>query len=466
MKNQILLFLCIIAFTTSFGQTAPAKSFSAANIGDIKSKCNCYQFNVDQELYPFHPPNTQIPGYSYFWIWGDGSYTDAESPTSIRCFNGPANSSYNVQLELTPRKRPGDPTVSENTTIITEDSCSDTPLNYGDLEIDISRVIKIGKYFYIILETKGCPTGVSNFSLDYDEGSLAYSDHLPSLVSYFDNGTAITFDQTDDAILTHYLKFECLSSAIHGSEVEFLVQKTSLVDSNCNESASLLQTITGGPYDPNILAPSLGRGLTDCDISDKWITYNLQFKNEGSGPTVDSVKVLINLDDRLIKDSFEILEVRNFESVNWTRRLTSTSMSNGDFTLAGNPSSWESAYNSTNIVGVKCYYMKLEGRSAAVESNSYGYVSFKVKVKPNTVLAPGDSLVTNAQVYFDDVAPMPTNLAVTSCSLDDVGPCRGNRDCCCNKCCSKPWYINYIWGLIGAFCGLVLFFWFRNRKKY
>lgn len=465
MKNQILLIVCLFVSVFSYGQSSSSKVVNSTYAGKNSTECNCFEFSVDQSQYPFHPPNTQVPGYSYFWIWGDGSFLDAESPIDTHCFNGPAGMEFDVQLELTPRKRPGDPTATEYASILTQDSCSNSLLVYNGLEIDVTRVLKIGKEFYVILKTQGCPSGVSNFELTYDAGSLIFIDYLPSTVQYFDNGSAIEFDENDDGIVTHFLKFQCLNNVVHGTVVDFNLSRNSYTNPSCNDDVSLQQTITEGPYDPNILAPSLGRGLTDCDISNKWITYSLQFKNEGLGPTRDSVKVLIRLDNRLIRDSFKMLGVRNYENNSWTRRMAATpSLINGDFTIADNPVSWEAVYNSSNIIGLTCHQMRLEGKSATLETNSYGYVSFKVKVKPYTVLEPWDSLVTEAQVYFDTVSPMPTNLAVTSCAISNVGPCIGNDNCCCKNCCQKPWYAKFTWWLIGVLCLLVLVFWIRKKS--
>lgn len=466
MKKHILLILCLAFSGLGYAQ------IQYNQVANLPGECNCYEFTVDQGNYPFYDQTQPAtPGWDYFWIWGDGSHTFATSAITTHCYNG-AIGINSVILELTPRKRPNEISkVYFNEDLNVDGPPCPTPSStINGMNISLSSEPKVGKTFIATIQAKGCDSTTS-FQFVYNEDNLelvktyCHGNHAP-LSSPF------MFSAAAGEVVTHYLKFKVKEEAVEGTEITFLLQTSAAEVENekspnkdksgqCENEFELPALITSGPYDPNILVPSHGKGMSKCVEAGDWITYNLQFKNEGRGATKDMVKVLIDLDSRLDKTTFEILNVRNQQNMAWP-----AGSSDMQFELeTNNFSSWSNSFQkngaiSPDMVGVMCRKMELASIYGA-DSNSIGYVSFRVKVKQGVQMNPGDEIITRSQVYFDDEDPMPTNLAITSCGADSAKCCK--PDCCCAKC-AKPWYKKYGWYILGAFVLAVLFFFLRKRK--
>lgn len=457
MKNQILLILCLVASVFANAQIS-------ANLVQHPEPTVCsgmtYELSYNGPETPPYYANPDLPedGYSYFWYTSDGQTSTLEHPH----FAFGADP-ITVNIMLTPRKKgQGDLKIAytQNLGVLDAATCGDVPA--ANTQIWTDHEPKIGDAVYLVIPLKKC--GGSNFqaSINYDDAVLLN----PRVLGYSDlsvtpqgTGTAnLSFAWLPEQTQTNVVVvFDVSETTQHDDEVKvYLSPPTgSKVGLECNE-VSYSAAAKGGPYDPNYLTPSLGKDLIDCDISAKEITYNLQFQNEGNGPT-KTVKLLINLDPRLDPATFRFVSC----STATVPSVASMQYSNTSSTYF-NTSGTAFDRSLPTVKGVEFSDMVLQAMSTHYD-NSIGYVTFTVRVKNNVILQPGDSMVATTEVYFDNEKPVKTNVAVTSCKKVE-NACSGKEGCKCKKCCTKPWYSRYLWWILGAIV-LLLSLFFYIRKK-
>lgn len=480
MKNQCLLILFLLSAFSAFAQPS---SFTAtpSNPPNSPPDCRCMDFNVPQpgdgENF-FNStvlvPGTEdpMPGYSYFWVWGDGSHSEATSVTTPHCFNG-TEGAFNVSLHYTPRKKPTEQSpgiVSQSISVPPAPTCNSLP-HTGSSRIFTNRELKLGKTFLVVIEAKACSDG-SDFRLVFMPQFFEQPVDLPGGVSLAPASNELLFSQGPSEFKRYYIEFQCLPNSPPGTTIPVdatfnLIrtgQGNGRINKPCNQTLTLVKTITSGPFDPNAISASLGRNLANCAIGGQRIEYVVKFQNEGDDAT-NKVMLRIKLDPKFDETSFRIEGVKNAQDDEWLPASDPGHPAYYFEELLTNPSTHPSLLSGpeSHMKYVKYTQMRLGPLDPEGEYAATGYVKFSVEVAQNESLSPGEELNTCTEVYFNDEIPVKTNDAITSCASDS-SRCTGEDNCKCKSCCNVVWYRNYLWWLVGSFVLVILVFWYKKKK--
>jgi hypothetical protein len=148
-----------------------------------------------------------------------------------------------------------------------------------------------------------------------------------------------------------------------------------------NNSAVLNQPVTGA-YDPNDKQEVHNGVITSGEALNGYLTYTIRFQNTGND-TAFTVIVRDTLDSRLNAGAFEMISASHPYQLK---------LSGGKYI------EWE--FSTIKLVD-----------SFRNEPGSHGYITYRVKA--NSTLAPGDSIINNAAIYFDFNQPVKTNDQIT-----------------------------------------------------
>lgn len=158
-----------------------------------------------------------------------------------------------------------------------------------------------------------------------------------------------------------------------------------------NNSYDFNQIVVGS-YDPNDIQVLEGEQILIDDI-DKYLHYIIRFQNTGTASVIN-VRVNHVLDDKLDWTTMQL------ESMSHEGRVEITDETNVDF-----------IFNNINLPD-----------SVNDESNSHGFIAFKIKLKQDVAL--GDVINGIANIYFDFNPPIITNMVSTeiaeSLSIEEV----------------------------------------------
>ncbi len=449
----------VFMLTVCLNSYSSAQDYGNATIDIVSvAGCNCYSFSVNDPFDDFYPSDPNDPnGYGYFWDWGDGTYDHAVSAKDTHCFDGAMGTNFDIIVHITPRKKedelPGIITTSAALELSGFDPLCSVSHEHPEFGMDMIREPKPDQDFFLILNAT-CILS-SSYKLVFDDSYYTFNSvtSIPGNSTILTSGNKIEFNQ-DGGQYGYYL----LSFSVTDFDTTALPAAFTFTVKKCPPENTLSIPIIPGPYDPNCLTPDLGKDLTNCAIGGQWITYHLQFQNEGNGRS-DSVKVLVQLDEKLDKNTFEIIRVQNYQSTNWVYDTPLSSQpSNRGRSYSGmdvRPPEVRSNLEGDNLKGFTCWGMVLIPQKNNY-ANSIGYVDFKVRVKPGVVLEPGEELVSTADIYFDTEDPIMTNLAITSCVRNPAPTCC----CCCYSPCSQSISIGnckraFYW-VIGGWCAIGL----------
>lgn len=153
------------------------------------------------------------------------------------------------------------------------------------------------------------------------------------------------------------------------------------IDSLNNYDEAAIAIVTS--FDPNDISVAPATSLTTNQVVDgEWLTYTIRFQNTGNA-FADEVRIGNPISNSLNLSTLEVLS----SSHNYNLKL------NGDRNLK---------FTFPNI---------LLADSNANEPASHGFI--KYRLKPNTTLVIGDSIVNAASIYFDYNPPVSTNQVIT-----------------------------------------------------
>ncbi len=226
----------------------------------------------------------------------------------------------------------------------------------------------------------------ATFNIPYDSSKLLYvSSTNASLV---DNGTSLNISASNLAPGQHtsfMIDFKIKSYAHLGDSVKLVAT----VSSNSVTSLDSSLAIIRGSYDPN--EKDATPVLTTTEVAQgKYINYIVRFENTG---TDTAFKVIVT--DKL----------SNFLDIN-SIQITSLS----------HPCSIQVNDNKVSFVFNN---IKLP-HNAVDKIGCHGYVAFRVK--PNSTVSDGTSILNAASIYFDYNLPIVTNTAVTKIKNPIITP--------------------------------------------
>jgi uncharacterized repeat protein (TIGR01451 family) len=157
-------------------------------------------------------------------------------------------------------------------------------------------------------------------------------------------------------------------------------------DRTPNDNTNALQLFAVGSYDPNDKRVSPEGKIPTVDArAEKPFTYTIRFQNTGTASAI-TVKVLDTLSQRLNVGSFEMLS----SSHAYTYTLSGKGIVEWTFDNINLP---DSTHN---------------------EPESHGFIQYRVK--PNSTLAEGDTILNRSFIYFDYNAPIETNTTLNRIS--------------------------------------------------
>ncbi len=476
MKKRILLAICLLASVIANAQFTGSEITGPPPPG-FEGQCNCFTFTADSPLdpeynpfVPLDPLSSSAPGYSYFWVWGDGldDYEYQPSVPMTHCFNGnlPVGN-HNVILHLTPRKKPLPESLNAIPVpilIVSNDDCDPVPPPLRASNISFNHNIKLGQKFVVIIDAETC-NKPSDFRLTFQDAlnpSLVWCTPVNPLDPDFTFGpNEVTFSLASGS-KRYCLELQCNNTpALDLNEINFVLERNNsddtpdIVDTMCLSSETTKMTITSNPFDPNIIYPSHGQNMSNCLRAGDRITYKVQFQNEGPGAT-GKVKLLVALPAQLDATSIRLESILNSANSNWP--LYQLNQTPTTIDMFGQLSSVITVLNpplqtdGITLFEIICNEMELQGLINSDDYQSTGFVTFSAVLLSDMVY--GQDIATTSYVYFynlegGEMDSVQTNTAITSCKGRTPPPI-------------SPTTI-----LIGIFTFLsaLALYWFKFRKK-
>jgi len=226
---------------------------------------------------------------------------------------------------------------------------------------------------------------------DFDDSKLQFLSASETVVSQTSN--SLTFDYHDlnpFETKTIDLEFNVFAPPITNID-DVLVSNATINpvsgDETENDNTFTLEQTVIGSYDPNDITCLEGAQILIEDV-DKYLHYLIRFQNTGTA-RASNIRIENLLDDKL----------------DWTTMQLERLSHNGRVEIL-NGSDVSFIFDNINLVD-----------STNDESNSHGFIAYKIKPKDNVIL--GDIFYNTADIYFDFNPPIITNTAATEI-VDDL----------------------------------------------
>ncbi|WP_052461196.1 T9SS type A sorting domain-containing protein [Psychroserpens mesophilus] len=218
-------------------------------------------------------------------------------------------------------------------------------------------------------------------SFEFDDTKLQFLNASETVSTQTSN--TLTFDYTDlNPFETRTIDLEFNVFAPPITEIGDELISTATIspmsgDETEEDNVFELQQTVIGSYDPNDITCLEGEQILIDDV-DKYLHYLIRFQNTGTASAIN-VRVENSLDEKLDWTTMQL------ESLSHTGRVEILNGSEVNF-----------IFNNINLPD-----------STNDESNSHGYIAYKIKPKDNVVL--GDIFYNTAEIYFDFNPPIVTN---------------------------------------------------------
>ena len=262
--------------------------------------------------------------------------------------------------------------------------------NHNDLEINFLPIVParpgFDAVYKLVYKNKGNQTQAGTINLNFNDSVLDFISATQTLSNQTTNLLNWTF--------TNLLPFESRSinvtfnlnsptetpSVVSGFVLNHTAEIIGLTDENSIDNISLLNQIVVNSYDPNDKTCLEGNTITP-NLVGEYVHYLIRFENNGTANAQNIVvKDMIDTSKFDINTLIPISGSHNFET-----RIT-----------------------SSNKVEFIFQNINLPFNNA----NNDGYVSFKIKTKPNLVV--GNTFSNLANIYFDYNFPIVTNNYTTT----------------------------------------------------
>lgn len=272
----------------------------------------------------------------------------------------------------------------------TIDFCIEPTGVFNDLNISIYPSINdprpgFDTIYQIVYTNVGTTQLSGSVSFEYDNSKLNFLSASETIASQTAN--TLTFDFTDlNPFETRTIDLEFNVFAPPTTNIDDILISTATINPVSNDETeedntfTLEQTVIGS-YDPNDITVLEGDEIT-IDDADKYLHYLIRFQNTGTASAIN-VSVEHILDDKL---DFTTMQL---ESLSHTGRVEIENETDVSF-----------IFNNINLPD-----------STNDESNSHGFIAFKIKPKSNVQV--GDIISGVADIYFDFNPPITTNTVNT-----------------------------------------------------
>lgn len=268
--------------------------------------------------------------------------------------------------------------------------CVSSNGNHNDLEIVLIPINHarpgFDAYYKLIFKNKGTTTQSGSVNFTFDDNVLDIVSIIPNVSNQSTGNMTWNF--------TNLLPFESreinfvlnLNSPTEtpplnsGNLLNFTASVNVQTDETPNDNIAILNQIVVNSYDPNDKTCLEGTTITPSMVGE-YIHYLIRFENNGTANAQNIVvKDMIDINKFDINTLIPIKGSHNFET-----RISSTNKV-------------EFIFQNINL--------------PFDDANNDGYVSFKIKTKPNLVV--GNTFSNSANIYFDYNFPIVTNNYTTS----------------------------------------------------
>ena len=271
-----------------------------------------------------------------------------------------------------------------------QDFCITANGQHNDLEIVLQPINQarpgFDAYYKLIYKNKGTTTQSGTINFTFDNSVLDFVSSNPNVSSQSTGSLNWNF--------TNLLPFESreidivlnLNSPIEtpalnsGDILNYTTSINGQTDETPNDNISNLNQTVVNSYDPNDKTCLEGTTITPSMVGE-YVHYLIRFENNGTANAQNIVvKDMIDINKFDINTLIPIKGSHNFET-----RISSTNKV-------------EFIFQNINL--------------PFDDANNDGYVSFKIKTKPNLVV--GNTFSNTANIYFDYNFPIVTNNYTTS----------------------------------------------------
>jgi hypothetical protein len=240
--------------------------------------------------------------------------------------------------------------------------------------------------YKLIYTNKGTNAQSGTVNYTYDDGSIDFISSNPSTFSqstgnlYWNFTNLLPFESREINFVLN-LNSATETPALNSDDIiNYNVSINGQTDETPNDNSATLNQIVVNSFDPNDKTCIEGTTITPSMVGD-YVHYLIRFENNGTANAQNIVvKDLIDTSKFEINTLIPIKGSHNFE------------------TRISNTNKIEFIFQNINL--------------PFADDNNDGYVSFKIKTKPNLVI--GNTFSNSANIYFDYNFPIVTNNYTTT----------------------------------------------------
>jgi hypothetical protein len=272
----------------------------------------------------------------------------------------------------------------------TQDFCLIANGNHNDLEIIILPINQARPGFdanyKLIYKNKGTTIQTGSINFIYDDNVLDFVSSNPYVSSQSTGSlnwnftNLLPFESREINIVLNLNSPTETPALNSGDLLNYTASANGQLDETPNDNIAILNQIVVNSYDPNDKTCLEGTTITPSMVGE-FVHYLIRFENNGTA----------NAQNIVVKD---MIDINKFD----INTLTPIKGSHN----------FETRISSTNKVEFIFQNINLPFDDA----NNDGYVSFKIKTKPNLVV--GNTFSNSANIYFDYNFPIVTNNYTTT----------------------------------------------------
>lgn len=270
-----------------------------------------------------------------------------------------------------------------------QDFCITTNGNHNDLEVVLLPINQarpgFDTHYKLIYKNKGTTMQSGSINFTFDDSVLDFVSSNPNVSSQstgnlnWNFANLLPFESREIDIVLN-LNSPIETPALNSGDTLYYTSSINgQTDETPNDNISTLNQIVVNSYDPNDKTCMEGTTITPNMVGE-YVHYLIRFENNGTANAQNIVvKDMIDINKFDINTLIPIKGSHNFET-----RISSTNKV-------------EFIFQNINL--------------PFDDANNDGYVSFKIKTKPNLVV--GDTFSNQANIYFDYNFPIVTNSYTT-----------------------------------------------------
>jgi Leucine-rich repeat (LRR) protein len=271
-----------------------------------------------------------------------------------------------------------------------QDFCITANGQHNDLEIALLTINQarpgFDAHYKLIYKNKGTTTQSGTINFTFDDSVLDFVSSNPNVSSQSTGSlnwnftNLLPFESREINIVLNLNSPTETPALNSGDLLNYTAFANGQLDETPNDNIAILNQIVVNSYDPNDKTCLEGTTITPSMVGE-YVHYLIRFENNGTANAQNIVvKDMIDINKFDINTLIPIKGSHNFET-----RISSTNKV-------------EFIFQNINL--------------PFDDANNDGYVSFKIKTKPNLVV--GNTFSNSANIYFDYNFPIVTNNYTTT----------------------------------------------------